>query len=492
MTRWMRILLVFLLVLIMVCLPMAGCQNGQAPDAQTEQTTVLDTEAVSEPSEPNWSDMPFAEEAGSISVFGTPLSEFRIVIPEEYSLFEYYAAQNLSDYIYYNTDTFLRVVTDKQKEVEHELIIGATNREGSLNAAVAVTDSDSYVIMRNGGSIVLYGEDYMVGGAAGAFVNEYAAGAWRGYDIDITDIPDEAKPQAFIFQPARNAILLIGDGMGKNHIDMTFEGTERSFAAYSMPVQGELITKSQSVINGQASATDSAAAGTALSTGYKTLNGYVGLDPAQKKLTNVREVAHIAGANTAVLSTDLITGATPAAFLVHVNNRNHTEEIQAALDSVLLTKNVNNALGGLNDQTFMSASVNVLQSISKQNESFFIMIEEGYIDKNAHSNNAERVKHAVKRFDAVIAYCMEFVMFHPDTVLIVTADHETGGIEKDGSEYCFTTGNHTDVNVPLFAMGTGTEYFDGKARDNTRVPTFIATLYSDKNFGDAKYSIDGY
>ena len=147
------------------------------------------------------------------------------------------------------------------------------------------------------------------------------------------------------------------------------------------------------------------------------------------------------------------------------------------------------AEGSLDDETFLAQTQLALNTVSTNDSSFFIMIEEGYIDKNAHSNDAEGVIHTVKRFNEVIAYCMEFVMFHPDTVLIVTADHETGGIQQNPvtGTFRFTSGGHTNVDVPIYAMGQGTEYFTEK-HENTRVPMFIASIFSEEPFGDPQYN----
>ena len=90
----------------------------------------------------------------------------------------------------------------------------------------------------------------------------------------------------------------------------------------------------------------------------------------------------------------------------------------------------------------------------------------------------------VKRFNDDIAYVIQFVLCHPDTVLVVTADHETGGITKqsDGN-FVYTTGDHSTANVPICAIGYGTEIFNNKTSDNTDIPKFLAKIYGENNFG---------
>ena len=123
---------------------------------------------------------------------------------------------------------------------------------------------------------------------------------------------------------------MIGDGMGFNHIKMAKNGGMKEFYAEQFPNKGEAVTRSMTVINGGDQWTDSAAAATALATGYKTINGKVGVDKNDNTLKNIRELADEKGAKTAVITTDVINGATPGGFLAHnaqrkVNNVNNPQ-----------------------------------------------------------------------------------------------------------------------------------------------------------------------
>lgn len=457
-------------------------------DSEEESESEADSEEESETEAPNYLELPYSTTPGDLSICGVSIEEYVIVIPEVCDLYTLYAAMNLSEHLLKYGGITLDIVTDDVAEATYELVIGNTNRAGSAIAADVELEANEYILMMDDESVIIWGESYMVGGGAGAFATLYAAGAWRGYDIDITTIPTEATPTQFVFEEAKSAILLIGDGMGEKHIDMTLANGLDKFCARDMPNISWIVTRSQSVINGVEGVTDSAAAGTALATGFKTLNGAVGVDPDGNTLLNVRELAHSVGAKTAVLTTDEITGATPGAFLAHVASRASTSMIQREVNNLLRRGKVDVAEGSLTDETFFSTAVSTLNTISTNDSSFFVMMEEGYIDKNAHNNDAAGVIHTVTRFNEVIAYCMEFVMFHPDTVLIVTADHETGGIRHNPytNEFKFSSGGHTNVDVPIYAMGAGTEYF-AETHENTRVPMFIASIFSDEAFGDPQY-----
>ncbi len=488
-----------LLTLLLILLSFGACTANEGgtesqttealTDGQTDAPTAEETTGTADTNtpEPDYLSMPFAAKAGRISVFGNQLSRYLIVIPAECDLYTQYAAQNFADYIYANTATRLRITTDEKAATSHEFLFGKTNRPASQRAMETPLEANEYIMLRDGSSIAFYGESYMVGAGAGRFITHLAAGAWRGYDINITNVPETPVPAEFTFEAPKNALLLIGDGMGQAHIDMTVDsGT--LFSAADMPVKGQLVTSSISVLMGKSTFTDSAAGGTALATGYKTVNTYIGVDKDGNTLQNIRELAHASGAKTAILTTDNIIGATPSAFLAHASDRTALDSLGENLTQLKKEQKVDVAQGSLTDDDFFETSTKALYTISKNGSRFFAMIEESDIDKYSHDHDAENLVHVVKRFDNMVAYCMEFMFYHPDTLLIVTADHETGGLtrQEDGS-YLFTDPTHTGVNVPLFAMGITADYFADATRDNTRVPIQIAKIFSDKPYGDSTY-----
>jgi alkaline phosphatase len=239
------------------------------------------------------------------------------------------------------------------------------------------------------------------------------------------------------------------------------------------------------VLSGEIGWTDSAAAATAMSTGYKTLNAYLGLDKEGNQLKNIRELAYEKGAKTGILTTDVITGGTPAGYLCHHTNRKDTEILQAQIDKITNDKKIDYIKGevgnSLTDETRYALDV-----LSAGGSPFFIMIEEAQIDKMSEAHDYKGTIDAVKRFDDAILYAVEFTLCHPDTMLIVTADHETGElVPKITSEYKFEfkTYHHTNYNVPVYAMGSGCESITG-ALDNTDLAKISAKAFTDSPFGN--------
>ena len=88
---------------------------------------------------------------------------------------------------------------------------------------------------------------------------------------------------------------------------------------------------------------------------------------------------------------------------------------------------------------------------------------------------------AVARLDGAVEYAMTFAAAHPDTVLIVTADHETGDLSELGN--VTNNGAHTMKDVPIFAMGEGTEFFEDRRIENNEIGQFIASVYGVDDFG---------
>ena len=409
----------------------------------------------------------------AVTVNGVSLAKYCLVLSDTPSVYEAYAAEIFLDYVNDHLGYKLKKITDKDKEEKYELILGETDRAES-KADITLSDG-KYSVFASGSDIVCIGDDHTV--AAGLYELISAMPADGG--VHTLSLTKEASAKTFEYKKAKSAILLIGDGMGFNSIAMAkYYKTCPEFYAYDLPTPGKSMTN-----NVSGSTTDSAAGGTALSAGYKTVNGYLGVDKNGTAVMNVRELADTMGAKTAILTTDAITGATPSAFLAHHTSRNDTAILQNQINALMLNKKVEFAEGNLGDN-LLPRTRTVLDSISKNGSSFFLMVEEGYIDKYSHSNEAASMSLAVKRFNSVIAYCMVFTVFNPDTVLIITADHETGGITENNGTYYYTSGGHTSTPVPIFACGVGTEQFHGKIVQNTSIAKFIATVYGAKSFGN--------
>ena len=451
---------------------------------------------------------------GELKVDGTPLADYTIIYPADAPKLDkvvYYAAINLQDFFLNNAGIKLNVKSDAAGETANEILVGKTNRTASGNAQHTVLAEDEYILYKDGSKIVMMGNSLMVAAAAGAFANDSFAPT-ENKSINAT-VPTTATPAKFTFKKATSAILMVGDGMGPKHIIAGVEAGKTNlaqnqaaekcadmFVADLMPYKAMCTTASQSVIEGLAQFTDSAAAATALATGYKTYNYYVGSDKNGTKLTSLRDLANSKGAKTAILTTAAITDATPAAFLAHATDR-YDETIQSQIDALLAAGNVTVAEGDTNDLSLVKETDllnrvrNGLAAVSESNSSFFAMIEEAHIDKFSHKVQGNKgaqlydVQNSVLCYNEAIAYTIAFVMMHPDTALIVTADHECGNLtisEKTGSmQYDFFSNDHTNTDVPVWGMGYGVEnLLAGKTTiDNTDIPKFIATIYGEANFG---------
>lgn len=427
----------------------------------------------------------------NVSIDGVPLTSYTVVYPEKADLVTKYVAYNIADYFITNAGIELKVTSDKAKESEYEILVGATNRAASTAGGAVTRTADQYVLYKSDKKIVMQGDSYMVGGAAGAFVNQYVAEAAKG-DGNVTNLPTVGKAEKHVFKKATSAILMIGDGMGFNHIEAAEKAGLTDFIAQILPGQGSCVTASASVLNGKADFTDSAAAATALATGYKTINGYIGVDQNKTSRQNVRELAHKKGAKTAVVTTDVITGATPAGFLCHESSRSSTAALQSQIDKLIKNGDVTYTAGGFAENKLTDYTREALRAISEGNGSFFAMIEEAHIDKHSHNNTLAKARLAVQYYNDVIAYVIGFVMMHPETALIITADHECGQLYFDESKGVFLyrpygngTYDHSNVNVPLFALGNGAEEFVNSkdAVDNTDIAKFIASVFGSTSFG---------
>jgi len=422
---------------------------------------------------------------GEITVDGVSLPDYTIVLPENATLIETSAAYALNDYLLANANFALEIVDDTAAQGAHEILIGATSRAQSAKYDDLTYGELEYLLDAEDGHIVMRGEGYALGAAIGAFT-ALITPEEAGTDAWVT-VPADDAVATFVFpETAKNGLLLIGDGMGFKHIEMTIaKGLLERFVANDLPHQGEATTYSA-----DEEITDSAAAGTALATGSKTNNGMVGLAPDGEVLTNIREIAAAAGASTAVLSTDDMDGATPGAFTVHVPDRDDDEVILPqiyALDDIDYYHVDPDSVYEELDVTdmFVDASRQGLRVVSNlNNEDFFVMIEESWIDEFSHKRQTDNAAAMVCRFDSVIAYATQFVFIHPETALVITADHETGGLTelRPGLWHC-TSNEHTAQNVPVFAFGPQTEMFNGATVDNTEIAKFFGRIWGVEDLG---------
>ncbi len=414
------------------------------------------------------------------------LSLYTIVYPADYTKYEMYAAQLLQDYVQDTFDLELSLSDDTAAEAEYELLVGNTNRAAS-DVDISF-ESGEYLLKAVDKQIVLQGQGYMIGGAVGALTYQHM----NNGQIILSDISGENTPASYTPLPATGVILMIGDGMGDNHINGTefyyglMDETWDGFTAKELPNQGSVSTyclKGDLSTDGafKKTTTDSAASATAMATGWKTYATYLGVNFLGKELLNVREIADSLGYKTGILTTEEAYKATPAAFTVHNTSRYEYKQIQEDQQALLDSGNLTYLQGEVGEE-LLEYTKEVLDIVSTDSDGFFVMIEEAYIDiLSAPGNLTTDLLHAVARLDSAVEYAMTFAAAHPNTVLIVTADHETGDVDRYG--VVCNNGEHTMKDVPIFAMGAGTEIFHEQRIENNEIGQFIASVYGVEDFG---------
>lgn len=436
----MKKILSVLLVLAII-FSLAGCGGDQTPSV-TDTTVYLN---------------------------GVALEEYYIVIPDKNDAFGNYAANILLNYINDILGIEITMITERAAEKDHEILIGNTSRDESKEALELEIGSDEYFVYTKNNKVIVCGSDFYIGGGVGTLINEY---------INVGDknnkLPDSPTPEKVEFKDPDSVILMISDGCGPNHIEAAKGQTIEEYIPEKFPNITLVNTN-----NFQGGTTDSAASATAMSTGVKTTNGFLGKDHTGKNLKNMTELVHSKGGKVALLTSDGITGATPSAFAVHVDDRGNTDAINTQYDSLIATGKLQYAEGSLGDN-LRKRSEQVICDISLDGGIFFTMIEETNTDSGGHSNDIETVKSAVERFNDVVAFTSVYVTAFPRIALIVTSDHETGGIKLENGEFVFTTTNHTSTNVKLFALGKGTEKLTSKDLiENTEIAHFMAAIYGE-------------
>lgn len=419
-------------------------------------------------------------------VNGTHLSEYTLVYSADELDYNKRAAEYIQREVKERTNIELNLITDAETAAEHEIVVGQTNRPISKKLD-GECEGLEFAILADGGCVALEGDYFIVAAAAYYFINTYVPGG----DSD-TAVPTEVTVCEPIVKEAKNYIVMIGDGMGVNqtlmfdYIDnnVEFGDGEDMFYGYMFPYIAYSRTESLSGV------TDSAAGGTALATGYKTYNDYVGKNKDGEDVMSLTELAATFGKATAVMSTETQTGATPSTFSAHVNSREQDDEIRK---SQLATMQNYGTLIECGFDYYNKRMVDVtegdvyevLDKMSADPDGFFLMYEEAHIDKHCHSNDMSKTFQAVVRFNQIIARMMEYAFYNPETMVIITADHETGDLRPtESGELAYNTMEHTVQNVPVFAYGKGAELFDGVTLENIQIAHTIASFMGVTDFGD--------
>lgn len=319
-----------------------------------------------------------------------------------------------------------------------------------------------------------------------------------------------------IGQETRNIILLIGDGMGVSQVSAGITASKNQLNIEKISDIGFSKTHSASGY-----ITDSGAGGTAIATGTKTFYQAIGVDGDTLPVQSILEHADLLGKSTGLVATSQVTHATPASFIAHQKNRYMYEEIAEDFlntdidvfigggldhfnkrkDNRDLTKELalkgyklaytieeveeveaveHGKLAGLlypnapprltngRGNMLLTAATKAIELLEEEENGFFLMIEGSQIDWGGHDNDTDYILEELLDFDKVVGMALDYAKKHPHTLVIVTADHETGGMGLTGGDVKtgdvtaqYLTTDHTGVMVPVFAFGPGSENFRG-------------------------------
>ena len=418
---------------------------------------------------------------GGTTINGVSLDKYTLVYDQDSPDYCLRAAEYIQQQIMERTGIEIPVCEADSGSYDHEIIVGKSDR-GIAKHLPDKYQKNEFYIMAQDGDIALAGDYFLIAAAAYYFVETYIPG--KSFE---STVPEGISIHEPITETPNNFIFLIGDGMGVNHTklfgtlpmpgDVPYHDGEDVFYGYYLPYQGLVYTYSLS------GTTDSAAGATALACGVKTFNGYVGKDENLENVQSLTELAASKGMATAVMSTDLMTGATPAGFSAHAEDRDDSDDILACQRDMMQKNGTIFECGLHGTEEYQEDIAGVLERLEESENGFFLMYEEGYIDKFSHKWNLEDTYASMFRFNQVIGMLMEYAFYHPDTFLLITADHETGGLTIDGGEPEYNHDGHTNADVPIFAYGQGAEAFRDYHGENVDIPKTIAKLWGVDDFG---------
>lgn len=316
-----------------------------------------------------------------------------------------------------------------------------------------------------------------------------------------------------------NVILFIADGMGVSSLATVSSILEQEGARLvieTLPVTGLLRTNALEGV-----VTESASSATSLATGYKTVRRRVSMTADSLRARTLIEAARDAGLATGILTTTSLVDATPAAFGTHALIRYDREHIAdqflasgidvlmggdpgvftpvrqaearkrgytvVKTEGMLRDVEAGRVLGLFGEERAPDTGAfgppmaltteKAIDLLAGHDGGFFLVAEQEETDTGAHENDLERVVAGIQELDAAVSIALDFARRRGDTLVLVTADHDTGGFsdtEGDGG-VLWLTGRHTNQYVPILAFGPGAERFTG-VYENTDVPVRLAEL----------------
>jgi len=345
----------------------------------------------------------------------------------------------------------------------------------------------------------------------------------QGKEVVTNDPVEKELPKL-----PKNIVFLIGDGMGLTQITAGLIAQRDALNLERCKFIG--LSKTNSADN---LITDSAAGATAFATGKKTYNGAIGVDMDTLPLTTIIEIAEQNGLATGLVATSSITHATPASFIAHQKFRYMDEEIaedflkteidvfigggkkfferrkdhQNLLD--LLRANGYEVATGMEEikkvsagklagfiadehpvmvtegrgQVLAESTLKAIEILNQNDKGFFLMAESSQIDWGGHANDSKYIISEMQDFDYTVGKVLDFADADGETLVIITADHETGGygivggdLEAGEVEARFVTDYHTATMVPVFAYGPGAEAFAGVYHNTAIFSKMVASL----------------
>ena len=338
-------------------------------------------------------------------------------------------------------------------------------------------------------------------------------------------------------EPAKalNVIYMIGDGMALPEVYAAVLASGEQMTFTQFPYIGVVDTHSASN-----DITDSAAAGTALASDHKTKNSMVGMNPDSIPVKTILEVMKEQGKETGIVVTSYVTHATPAAFYAKVPKRSKYEDIAVQMaetenlnliigggmkhfnhrkDSVNLVERMENELGWKVYDTladvdltckkyavidekdhmpkaaergdFLPRAVKTaLKTLDNAENGFFLMVEGSQIDFACHANDSAWMMDEMMDFDYAIKVALDYAKEKGNTLVVVTADHETGGLTLPDPQgkytnvvFDYSTTSHTCLPVMVYAYGPGAEQFTGWMQ-NTAIKAKILNACGLENISD--------
>lgn len=304
----------------------------------------------------------------------------------------------------------------------------------------------------------------------------------------------------------KNIILMVGDGNGLSQISSAMIANRGQLTLTQLHTIGLLKTSAYDDL-----VTDSAAGGTAMATGQKTNNRAIGTDPEGNTVENLTEILGSKGFLNGIMTTDNISGATPSSFFAHQTERDYSKAIvddllkseidffvsaggknHSAMQEVYGRKAIDE-LTNFNKRTAIYLSEHqvkdahsrgdlfpnhlkkVLKTLNNQDQPYFLVVEASKIDSYGHANTIKGIVQEVLDFDKAIAETLKAVDEDNNTLVVITADHETSGFgilqghpDSFEIEGDFLSHDHTGVMVPVFAYGPQSHNFRG-VYENTEI-----------------------